>query len=259
MKVRSLTLLFALALALAGPLSAQEGLGQLWEVQTIEVRPDHIDEFMEVVGKIHQAAEASSLAGEYGWHIWVDGFDVIIASPASNMASFDDPTAWVREFQGTPGEAILNEAMEAMGDIAATPASREIWEVVEDWSWSPETAPFEQPGHAELFEFWVRPGKMEEFQEVAKEIAAFAGRSGGVYPMTGYRFQFGEVGRAAFIVFLDDWASYYGPNSMESRIAGTPAAAEWEDILTRLRDCITDFDKTQIDYVADLSYTGPGA
>jgi hypothetical protein len=38
-----------LALALSGltsPARAQEERGQLWDVQTISVRPDHIDEFM---------------------------------------------------------------------------------------------------------------------------------------------------------------------------------------------------------------------
>jgi hypothetical protein len=257
MKVRFSALLTALALLVVSPLYAQEEMGQLWDVQTVKVRPDHMDEFMGAVGKIYQAAEASDLSAEYGWHIWVDGFDVVIASPTPNMAAFDDPMAWMRQFEGTPGQEALNEAMEMMGDIAAQPVSREVWEVVDDWSYSPETPPFERPGHAELFEFWMKPGMQEDFQELAKEIAAFVGEHGAGYPMTGYRFQFGDVGRAAFIVFLDDWGAYYGPNAMDKKIAGTPAEEEWEAIMTRFRDCITDFEKTQIDYVPDLSYTGP--
>ena len=53
-----------------------------------------------------------------------------------------------------------------MGDIAAQPKSREVWEVVEDWSYAPENPAFERPGHAELFEFWLKPGMQEDFQEL---------------------------------------------------------------------------------------------
>ena len=92
MKARFVPIMLALALSgLTSPAMAQEERGQLWDVQTISVRPDHIDEFMEAAGLLKAAAEAAKLSAEYGWHMWIQGFDVAIASMAPDMASFEDP------------------------------------------------------------------------------------------------------------------------------------------------------------------------
>jgi len=260
MKPRFVPLMLALMMTgLTGPVQAQDDQGQIWEVQTISVRPDHIDEFMAAVGEIRAAAEAANLAEEWAWHIWSDGFDVMIASPTQNMASFDDPEAWMRAFQGTPGEAILNEAMQKiMTEISAFPIRDEVMIQDPDWAYEPQTPRFEQPSFAEMIEFRIRPGMAEQLEAVIGELMAFQEKTQPDSPMNGYRVRFGDVGRVVFLIFTDSWANFYGPYSMEAKVKADGTEAEWEAIMTRFRDCILDFNSTQIAYHADLSYTGPG-
>jgi hypothetical protein len=234
-------------------------MGQLWEVQTISVRPDQMDEFMETVGMVKAAAEAAQLPAKYGWNIWVKDFDVAIASMAPNMASFDDPEAWRRQFQGTPGEAMLNEAMgRMMTQIAAQPSLREVYEQVDSWSYVPAEVSFEEPSFAQRHDFWVKPGMGEAFEKVVKDIMAFQGEMKSPYPVYGYRMQFGDAGRVTFLVMNDGWADFYGKNDMEAKMEAAGTTAKWEGIMDALRDTITSYESSQMEYVADLSYSGLG-
>jgi hypothetical protein len=241
------------------PAKAQEERGQLWDVQTMSVRPDHMDEFMAQVGQIRAAAEAANLAVEYGWYVWVSGFDVMIASMAPDMASFDDPEAWMRQFQGTPGEAMVNQAMGTlMTEVAVQPGAREIYEHVEAWSYAPEEVPFDEPSYAQRYDYWIRPGMYEQFQDVAGRIMAFSAEMGSPYPVNGYRTHFGDAGRVTFLVFHDGWGDFYGEHSFESIVEAAGAAPRWEALMTDLLDCVSGYDASQMALVADLSYTGPG-
>jgi hypothetical protein len=175
------------------------------------------------------------------------------------MASFDDPEAWVRAFQGTAGEAMMQEAMgKFMTEISSTTSSREIWEHVEAWSYEPATPAFETPGFAYRHDFWVAPGMAEAFERVIGKIIAFNEANGAYYPVNGYRTLFGDAGRVSFFVFADNWGDFFGKNSMEGQIAGTPAGEEWEGIIAELSDCLSAYESSQMQYYPQLSYTGPG-
>lgn len=257
MKVRFALLLTMALLAMPSLTQAQEGTGQLWDIQTMQVSPHHMDEFMETAAKVAEAAKMANLGSEWAWHMWTRDFDVAIASPVENMASFDDPEAWMRQFAGTPGEAMLNEAMNTfMTKISTVPASREVWEQVPEWSYAPANPPFEVPTAAERHDFWIKAGMLEDFEQVAKDIMAFFSDMGGEYPVNGYRVHFGDVGRVSFIVFVDDLGNLYGENSLENAVAAMGKTAEWEALMTRMRDCVTDSETTQMMYAPQISYTG---
>jgi hypothetical protein len=260
MKVRFVPIMLALALAgLTSPTVAQEERGQLWDVQTIKVRPDHMDEFMEAVGTIKAAAEAANLAPEWGWHVWTEDFDVHLASMASDMASFDDPEAWMRQFEGTPGQEMVAGAMtKLMTEIAAQPGNRELYEHMEAWSYAPEAPVYEQPAGAYRHDFWIKPGMAEAFEKVIKDIMAFQMENGAFYSVEGHRVHFGDAGKATFLVVHGGWADFYGKNSFEAQVEAAGKAAAWEEIMTALRDCITAYESSQMEYVPDLSYLGPG-
>jgi hypothetical protein len=70
----------------------------------------------------------------------------------------------------------------------------------------------------------------EQFEKVARDISAFQAELAGPYPVNGYRIHFGDTGRVTFLVFSDGWGDFYGKNDMEARM----------------------------EYIADLSYPGPG-
>lgn len=72
-----------LGLALVGPvdcIGARQDQGQLWHVQTISVRPDHLDEFTEGAGMVKAAAGAANLSADYTWEVWLKDCEVAIAS-----------------------------------------------------------------------------------------------------------------------------------------------------------------------------------
>jgi hypothetical protein len=233
--------------------------GQLWDVQIIKVRPDHMDEFMGTAAMVKEAAEAANLDAKYAWYMWMQDFEVAIASPAPDMATFDDPTAWMRAFAGTPGEAMVTQAMNTFNnEIAAQPGTREVWEHVGAWSFAPAEPSFETPSYAERHDFWIKPGMAEAFDGVAKDIMAFFADMGGIYPINGYRIHFGDAGRVSFLVFNDGWGDFYGANSMEGALEATGKTAEWEALMTKLRDCITNSETSQMEHLAELTYTGPG-
>lgn len=98
----------------------------------------------------------------------------------------------------------------------------------------------------------------EAFDRVVKDIMAFQAEMDSPYPVNGLRIQFGDSGRVTFLVMNDGWADSYGKNDMEAKMADAGTAAKWEGIMTALRDTITAYEPSQMEYVADLSYSGPG-
>jgi hypothetical protein len=133
-----------------------------------------------------------------------------------------------------------------------------VFEHVEAWSYAPADSTFEEPSFAERHDFWVKPGMNEAFEEVVKSIMAFQAELGSPYPVNGYRTQFGDTGRITFLVTNDGWADFYGKNSMEARLEATGKGAKWEAIMAELRDCITAYESSHMEYIADLSYSRPG-
>jgi len=257
------TLLVALlAIALFAPLAvqAQEAeRGQLYEVSILKVSPDNLDEYMEVVGMVREAAVAANLGPEWGWEIWLRDFEVGIISTTENMAAFDDDEAWMRAFEGTPGEEMLTAAFEKFeADITATITSREVFELEEAWSYAPGEAGIEEVGFAEVLEFWIKPGMQMAFEGLAGEIGVFLAELGGPYPVNVFRTLMGDVTKVTYVVLNDGWADYYGPRSMEAGLAASGMSEEWEALMDRFLDCITESKTSRMTFLADLSYAGPG-
>jgi hypothetical protein len=261
MKART-PLIALLALTLIAPqaVQAQEAeRGQLYEVAIWKVSPDNIDEFMEAVGMMRAAAVAANLGPEWGWQIWLRDFEVGVVSTVENMAAFDDEGAWMRAYAGTPGEEMLNAAMEKFeAEVTATPASREVWELEEAWSYVPGEAGVEVVGFAEMFEFWIKPGMEAAFEELAGEMGGFLTELDGPYPVNGFRTLMGDVAKITFVAQHDGWSDYYGPESLEAGLAESGMGGEWEVLMERLRDCVTESRTSQMTLFADGSYAGPG-
>ena len=251
-----------LALTLIPPLAvqAQEAeRGQLYEVTIMKVSPDNIDEFMEGVGMIREAAVAANLGPEWGWQIWLRDFEVGIITQPENMAAFDDEEAWMRAFAGTPGEEMLAAAFEKLeAEVTATTASREVFELEEAWSYEPGEAGIEEVGFAEMMEVWVKPGMQATFEELAGEIGGFLAELGGPYPVNAFRTLMGDVAKVTYVALNDGWADYYGPRSLEAGLEASGKTGEWEALMDRSRDCITESRTSQMIFIAEVSYAGAG-
>lgn len=209
---------------------------------------------------VKEAAVAAGLDPTWSWQVWMRDFDVAIVGTAENMAFFDQgEEAFWQAFQGTPGEETLNAALEMfMTEVQATTASREVWEVEDGWGYVPAEGGIEEPKFASMMEFWIKPAMRPTFEELAGEISAFLGELGGPYPVNAYRAVFGDVDRVIYVAFNDNWSDYYGARSLEAGLAASGKTAEWEALMERMRDCITDLKTSQWTYVPDVSYAGAG-
>ena len=256
MRARSILVLALFGLMLATHAVAQEApeRGQLYSVELIKVEPSQAAELEASIGMFIEAAQQANVSSDYYWYVWVDHFTYALAVPVPDMASFDDPMAMMRQFQGTPGEAIVAEADARFSQLDYQVLSREVIELVADWSYAPEGA--EQPGYAEAFDVWFKPNKSEEFDQVIKDIMAFFAELGYPYECRGYRVHFGDAGRASFHFRYASPGPYFGENSIESLIEQRGGGEEWESLIMRFLDVVIDEKAVRWMFRPELCYTG---
>lgn len=250
-----------LALVAPGYVGAQDPpRGQLYEVSIVSVDPEKLPAAMQGISMFRAAAEAAELGPEWGWDVWVRDMEIGVVSTAPNMAAFDDEEAWYRAFQGTPGEELLNQAIENWGEnVAPTQVSREIWELKEGWSYLPAEGGIQEIRFALMFEFWVKPGMESTFEEFGGELKDLLTRLGGPYTTSGFRTLFGEVGRVTFVTMHDGWGDYYGSNNFEAALEAKGMLGEWQALVGKLLTCITRSRTSQMSHNANVSFNGIGS
>jgi hypothetical protein len=262
MRIRiPLFVLLILALVAPAHVGAQDApRGQLYEVSIMTVDPEKLPVAMQGIGMFRAAAEAAELGPEWGWDVWMRDMEIGLVSSPPNMAAFDDEEAWYRAFQGTPGEELLNQAMENWtANVTATQVSREVWEFEEGWSYSPAEGGIQETRFGLMFEFWVKPGMESTFEEFAGELKDLLTRLGGPYPVSGFRTLFGDVGRATFVTMHDGWGDYYGPNNFEAALEANGMLEEWQALVEKLLTCITRSRTSQMSHNANVSFSGIGS
>lgn len=255
--MRTRLILSFLVAALAVPVAsfAQEASerGQLGEMMIWRVAPEAAAAFDAAVTKIVEAAKLAEIGEDHAWYFWQDGFDYGFYAPAENMAQFDDPDAFMRAFQGTPGEAMLMEAFESFGSMDYEVLSREVIELVPGWGYT-----LEQPveiKYAAMYESWMKPGTEMKADELSKEWVAFLQETSYPYEAAGYRVHFGDVGRLVFFIWFDNQADYYGPKDFAKLVEAKGLGAKWGDFMERWNALITRYEQSTWTYRADLSYT----
>ena len=242
------------ALALPTGVLAQEEEGQLVEVGTWKVHPSSVAQFEGVVQKVVEAAGQAGLTNEFGWLFWSDAFTYTLVSFQPNMASFDDSDErWMRQFEGTPGEATLQEAFAEMASVRFQVLSNEVVEAVPDWSYEPEMASW-PPGFAEVAEVWVTAGKDEEFDALAKEYVSVLKDIGYPYQVAGHRVRFGNTGRVVFVTFYDTRENFYGKNDFDQMVMSKGAGEKYQEIIGKFLMVVDDFKSSHIAYRTELSY-----
>ena len=201
-----------------------------------------------------EAAQLAGISSDFSWYVWVDHFTYAIAAPVPDMASFDDPMAMMRQFQGTPGQDILEAAEARFNQLDYQVVSREVIERVADWGYAPENA--ELPGFAEIIDVWFKPNKSAEFDAVIKDIMAFFADLGFPYEVRGYRIHFGDSGRASFHFRYASPGPYFGENSIESLMEEQGGGEEWQGLIARFVDVVIDETSVRWTYRPELSFPG---
>ena len=258
MKIRTLIAAALLACVLAPTVAAQEETserGQLWRVRLYEVAPAHVIPWFTAIQKIAAAAGEANLDQQWGWTVWVDFPRYYISNPVTNMAAFDDPGAWSRQWEGTAGQAALEEARQALEPLDAKLVSTEIYEHEIDWSYMPAAPAFEgAPGGADVNEFYILPGKAEEFEATVGEAIEMLGKIGYPYTMNGYRVIMGEGSKTVFLTFWDNREAYYGANSQERLLEQHGMTEAWQGLVARMLGTISDFKTRMLNYEPGISH-----
>jgi hypothetical protein len=259
MSTRWIAWTLALGLALPGGAAAQESAQPrvLFEILTWKVEPADAPAFEAAVRKIVAAATEAKLSRSYGWFFYNELYDYTLVYPVKNMAYFDDPQQWERQFQGTPGEKMLGEAFQAFGDLRYRIVEHEVLEEVADWSYAPASPPAQAPW-AHVDNFWVKPGKEQQFDALTKEFVQFVKENGYAYAVDGHRVHFGDQQKTVFVTFFDSKDAFYGRNGLDALVTRKKVQEKWADMIRRLSLVVSDIEHFDSRYRPDLSYWPEG-
>lgn len=227
--------------------------GDLLFIETIKVLPKDAKAYEATIAKVVEAARLAQMSPDFKWAFMNDGFTYALVYPFKKMAYWDDPQQWMRAFQGTPGEAKLNEAFGEFSQLSMRTVSAEVVEHVKDWSYDPAT-PVQDAYLAHLESFWVASGKQEQFAEVTKEIMAFFKELSYPYSIAGHRTHFGDTDRATFVIWYNDRGAFYGANSVDKLVAKKAMSEKWGALMGRLAEVVVDHDHGDMDYKPNMSY-----
>lgn len=249
------TLAAALAVTLPQALHAQEEEGgDLVQVVTFKVHPPDIGTWYEAVGTIVEAAEAAELAPEFGWAFYNAGpFRFVLVGEVGSMAEFDDPDAWVGQFQGTPGEETLMQAFEMLSTVQYRQTNGRVDEHVPAWSYESDMDMSTMTG-AHVTEVWIQPGHEEEFGAIVEDYMGFLAEMGYAYPVWGHKPRVGGTGEHTFVTGIDSREHYYGKNSLERIAEVQGAAGRLEEYMQRFSAVMLDIEVYDAEYLPALSY-----
>lgn len=208
--------------------------GQKLHVATYRVLPADAARFEAATEKLAAAAREIEMDPGYGWFYWNDGFDYTLVYPFENMAYWDDPEEWARQFQGTPVEASVNELFAEFGSISSEATALEITETVPNWSYLLEEAgASEQSAFIEISEYWIKPGKEMEWDALAQDFVALLAAVDYPYPTIGYRVLFGGAARMIYVTLYDSKVAFYGVNSLDRLLEAKGQTAAMEDLIEK--------------------------
>ncbi len=224
------------------------------QVQVLEVAPAEIPAFVDAVHTLIEAAKAADLSADFGWAVYSEGNRFHIVTGHASMTEFEDEEAFVREFQGTDGEALMGEAFAKFAGLDIT-GSNSLSRTMPEWSYIPEDGmPEEDLQGARVFQTWVRGDHEEAFDENAKAVAALLGEIGLPYPVLASRVVFGEGGLVTFALLHDGLANLYGENSFGGYLERSGTGEKWGELFQARREMIRRNDAFDVNYRADLSY-----
>jgi len=256
MKTRAILFSFLTALLVPLSLPAQEDedeRGQLLFIQVIDVMPEDVMAYENAMSTVVKAAGAAQLSEGFKWSIWNDDFTYTLVFPIKEYAYFDTPDQWMKQFEGTAGEAVLQEAFQAFSEVDMRVRSTEIVEHVEDWTYSPPT-PVEGADYAHVHSFRIKPNQDEAFGEVIKDISAFFGDLDYPYALAGHRTHFGDSGLATFVIWHDDPGAYHGANNIDNLVEKKMMGDRWSELMGRLAKTILGSQHGDQEYKPELSY-----
>lgn len=225
-----------LAVVLPPALSAQEPSpgGQKLMVQTSRVLPTDAARYEALTEELAGIAMEIELDPGYGWWFWNDVFDYQLVYPFENMAYWDDPDQWARQFMGTIADERISELFQEFSTITSEITASEVLETVPNWSYLLDVAgSSEQFAFVEVTDIWLNPGTAMDWEALAKDWVEFLAAAEYPYPVLGYRCMFGCGSNAMLVTLYDNREAYYGVNSLERLVEEKGLGEAFMDIVQR--------------------------
>ncbi len=256
MKKPILALAVLLILAVPSHLVGQDtnSEGEIVVVTSLRVLPKDVERFGAGVQKIVQAAEQANLGADFGWSVWTDQFVYHIVGTENNMAALDGgDERWMKQFEGTPGQATLAAAFEELSDIPSQNLGSEITQVVPAWTYGLDKIP-EQPGFAEVCEYSIAAGMEENFDGVYKDFIGIITTLGYPYGHIGHRFRFGSPASHVGVTIYDTKEYFFGQNDLERLVEQKGMGDAWSKLIADFLPTVTAVDCSHVAYVPEMSY-----
>ncbi len=256
MKKPILALALLLILAVPSHLVGQDtnSEGEIVVVTSLRVLPKDVERFGAGVQKIVQAAEQANLGADFGWSVWTDQFVYHIVGTENNMAALDGgDERWMKQFEGTPGQATLAAAFEELSDIPSQNLGSEITQVVPAWTYGLDKIP-EQPGFAEVCEYSIAAGMEENFDGVYKDFIGIITTLGYPYGHIGHRFRFGSPASHVGVTIYDTKEYFFGQNDLERLVEQKGMGDAWSKLIADFLPTVTAVDCSHVAYVPEMSY-----
>lgn len=256
MKKPILTLALLLVLAVPSHLVGQDNNseGEIVLVTSLRILPKDVERFAAAVHKLVQAAEQAQLDADFGWSVWTDQFVYHIVSSEKNMAGLDGgDERWMKQFEGTPGQATLAAAFEELAEIPSENLGSEITQVVPAWTYGLDKIP-EQPGFAEVCEYSIAAGMEEKFDGVYKDYIGMITKLGYPYGHIGHRFRFGSPASHVGVTIYDTKEYFFGRNDIERLVEQKGMGDAWAKLYAEFLPTVTAVDCSHMAYVPEMSY-----
>jgi hypothetical protein len=250
--------LIAVALVLPSWATAQEEDYQQGNKSYIihnTVNPADAAQFEAAIGKLAEAAKLANLGADYTWYVFNDMFDYTIVLPFEEFAMWDDPSRqMVRQFAGTPGEALAQEAFAAFSEVSGVSGSSEVVISVPAWTYMPTVTdgPTEL-GFVHVDEQWIQSQDEGSYSKLAEQYLKLCESVGYPYQIIGHNTLFGET-RKMLVTFIDDLGSYYGSNNLPSLLAEKGRSAEYAELMQNWSSIAVRHKHYNLRYRSELSY-----
>ncbi|HSM35546.1 MAG TPA: hypothetical protein VK837_04040 [Longimicrobiales bacterium] len=249
----SLLLLAAAAPAALAQDEAESEQPEYVVLSTAEVSPPNIDAFTEIVAEFRQLAMDAGIGADFRWDVYSRDNEFVLVSWRETMATFDDPQAFMRQFEGEYAER-LPEIFQRMEDVEATWVTS-VLRPRQDWSYQPAEVPFAEGQQGGVFVFSQWPGRAseEEFAASAENLIGFIDEVGYAYPLYAFQVMLGDE-HVEFVVAFDTPAGFYGENSLGTLVEGAGRMDEWEGLVDAHNQLLADTDSQVLFYRPELSY-----
>lgn len=245
----------AVALAPFTPAAAQEDADPGYTVvTTLEVAPPDRAAFTDAVRTVRDAAEAAGLGAEFRWEIYNRDDTFYFVSWRESMASFDDPEAFMRQFEGTPHAQTIRGAMQSFEKLRVK-ASSSVSRALPEWSYVPESPAVEAGRHAGVYVISNRIGSASEaaFGESTQGIMRMLGEMGYPYPVYASRVMLGEEA-VEFVIPFDTPGNFWGQHSLPAHLEQSGMGEAWESHMRERGSMLLDTESMMAFFMPELSY-----